>query len=170
MPFAFSAVSPTASAVGASNQGRTLRFVCPKTGTLANLSIYIAVSSGNIDVGIYDTNNALAGSRTRLWSNGSVACGTVNTWQAFTPNLAVTAGVEYDFAISADNNTAAFFKNSQLTNIAGGTLPSTYNVVSGGASPKQYGIIATQFPLGTAIAEASVTNSGFGFWFVGKIT
>jgi hypothetical protein len=167
-----------AAAVSAVNGARTVRWVCPKTGTLSSLWIGVAASSGNIEVAVYDTNDASAGNRSRLWHSGTTACGSTNAWQAFTPSLAVTAGVQYEFLIAADNTTATFIKTVGGSAAAAlSSFPSTANVVAGGATWKPYGVVlvtagitASPFAANATISEAQWTGGAFGYFFIGQIT
>src|SRR5580698_7956871 len=95
------------NAQGGANRVYMGRVVIPKSGILHNLSIYVGVSSGNIDVGIYDTGDASPGNYTRLNSKGGVACPAGGAWQIiYDPAMAVTAGQVYMFALGCDNTTA----------------------------------------------------------------
>jgi hypothetical protein len=170
-PFPINGVVSAGQSVGNVNGGRGVRFVCPKTGTLGSLSVFVVASSGNLDVGIYDTGDALAGSRTKLWSAGSTSVSASSTFQAtLSPNLAVTIGKQYEFVLSSDNTTATFAKSPGTPVNAFGTLPSGFNVVAGGASPKMWALLTSVFPLPATITEASYAVGGVGYWFVGKIT
>jgi hypothetical protein len=156
---------------GAVNGGRAIRWVCPLTGTLGTLWILVTASSGNVDVGIYDTGDASAGNRSQLYHSGSTACGAANGWQAFSPALSVTAGAEYEFILSADNATATFLRyTTGFAANSSDSMPATANVVSGGATWKPVALLTSVFPLPSTISEAGMAVGGTGYFFLGKIT
>lgn len=87
-----------------------LSAVCrvPVTGTLRDLMLPVVVSSGNVSVTVYSVA-ALYGSRTRLWTSGSVAAPGSSGWHIIgDPALAVTAGQLIALGMSCDNTTATF--------------------------------------------------------------
>lgn len=155
---AFEVLNCPTAAVGVANSLYGQRFVAQKTGVITALAVYIAVSSGNMDAAIY--NNA-ATTRARLWSAGSTAVGTVNTWQVFTPNLAVTEGDHFDCAIAADNATVSYGKDTAPTNVGVGqctapmlTVPST-----GGGGNKVAWTIVTSFPAPATLTESALITT-----------
>lgn len=145
----------TTLAVFSINEARGTRVVVPRTGTLSDIAVYVGVSSGNIDVGVYDTT---ATTRNKLYSSGSTACPAANGWRIVaTAALAVTAGDEIDLALSADNATASFGRYvSAGSGVA--TLPAGFWPTPLGTSKQLQWTIASQFPLPTTLTEASLGN------------
>jgi hypothetical protein len=137
------------------NDARGMRMVMPRSGTLKDFAIWIATTSGNVDVGIYDTVSGTAG---KLWSSTSTACGTVNTWQVVgDPNLAVTRGQHVDFVIGCDNATAAFGRVPPPVNPLLIQLPTNFMPSPQGALPKFAWRASASFPLPTSFTEAAKT-------------
>lgn len=160
-PTLFSGVSN----VGGANGGKSLRVVVPKTGNLRDVAVYVGVSSGNVDVGVYST----ASTRAKLWSSGSVACPAANGWGIVgDPNLAVTAGQQLDLWLSCDNTTATFGRVF-VTNAAQSTLPTGFWPANG-AEPKINGQANSVFPLPSTIAEASITNNSYNIALIARVS
>jgi hypothetical protein len=137
------------------NDARGMRMVMPRSGTLRDFAVWIATTSGNVDVGIYDTVSGTAG---KLWSSTSTACGTVNTWQVVgDPNLVVSRGQHVDFVIACDNATAAFGRTTVPVNAALIQLPTNFMPSPQGASPKFAWRAATSFALPGSFTEAAKT-------------
>lgn len=151
---AFEVLNCSTAAVGVANSLYGQRFVAHKTGKITALAVYIAVSSGNMDAAIYD---CAVTTRARLYSAGSTAVGTVNTWQVFVPNLAVVEGDHFDVAIAADNATVSFGKDAAPTNVAVGqaTTPMLISPQGGGLNKIAW-TIATSFPAPATLTEASL--------------
>jgi hypothetical protein len=147
---------PTAS-VGVANSLYGQRFIAHKSGTITAAAVYIAVSSGNMDLAIYNTAPT---TRAKLYSAGSTAVGTVNTWQVFVPNLAVTEGDHFDVAIAADNATVSWGKNTAPTNVAvgQGTAPMLQASGGGGANKIAWTIV-TSFPCPATLTESALITT-----------
>lgn len=147
---------PTA-AVGVANSLYGQRFIAHKTGKITALAVYIAVSSGNMDAAIYD---CAATTRAKLYSAGSTAVGTVNTWQVFTPNLAVNEGDHFDCAIAADNATVSWGKDNVPTNVgvAQGTTPMLVSPQGGGLNKLAWTIV-TSFPCPATLTESALITT-----------
>ena len=146
------------AALPAANRAQGFRVIVPVTGTLNQVHIYVGVSSGNIDVGILDTT---ATTRNRLWNSGSIACPAANGWRKIgDPGLSVSAGDHLDFYLNADNTTATFMRGLSLQTAAAVTVPilALPSPLGGAAILAWQGPAAT-FPLGTTLAEASMTAS-----------
>jgi len=118
---------------------RAWLIVCEVTQpcTITGIRIGVTVSSGNIDVGLYDA------SFSRLASSGSTACPTANTKATvnFTASAVITPGTYY-LALTADNTTVTFTR-SGLDTIMGlcfqntafplpTTITPTYTGIGGG--------------------------------------
>jgi hypothetical protein len=154
---AFEVLNCPTAAVGVANSLYGQRFIAQKTGVITQLAVYIAVSSGNMDAAIY---NCAVTTRARLWSAGSTAVGTVNTWQVFTPNLAVNEGDHIDAAICADNATVSFGKDTAPTNVGVGqcTAPML-NAPGGGGANKVAWTIVTSFPAPATLTESALITT-----------
>jgi hypothetical protein len=155
-----------ASALNA-NDARGQRVICRKTGVLTDLAVFVGTSSGNVDIGVYDDT---ATTRNKLYSSGSVACGTANTWQLFTGiTLAVVAGRHYDLALACDNATATFGRAASFTQAAAPNLPTNFWPAPNGGVNKLHWVKATAFPLPSTIAESAFTTAtGYPF-IMGRI-
>ena len=103
--------------------------------TIKRILVWIGTSSGNIDVGIYDTDG------TRRVSSGSTAMGATNTTQIFDiADTALSPGTYY-MAMVVDNITAQFNRIYPQYNMMYGIreetsafpLPSTATIVEHGA-------------------------------------
>lgn len=113
----------TFGALGANQMGAR-RVVIPYDGTLHGLTVMIGTSSGNIDLGIWNT---AVTTRALLYSSGSIACGTANSWQTpVDPNLVVKRGDHLDFAVASDNGTATFARGPATITTNIGDLPPGY--------------------------------------------
>lgn len=147
------------------------RVVVPKSGQLRDLAVYVGTQSGNIIGAVYDTGDALAASRTKLWDSGSVAVGSANAWQVIgDPNVAVTKGQQLDLMVATDNATAAF---GRATLIAGGqaTLPSGFFAPTGGATGKlAFRVSPGSFTAPSTVAEGSVAAIGSQFLIMARIS
>lgn len=154
---AFTVMNCPAASVGVANVLYGQRFVAHKSGKITALAAYIAVSSGNMDIAIYD--NAVT-TRARLYSAGSTAVGTVNTWQVFVPNLAVLEGDHFDVALSADNATVSWGRDTAPTavGVQQGTAPMLTSVQGGGLNKLAWSIAAS-FPAPATLTEASLVTT-----------
>lgn len=139
------------------------RVTIPKTGVLHDLSVFVGTVSGNYSVSVYDTGDALPGSRTKLWDSGSVsvAAGT-NVYKIVgDPSLPVVIGQQLDFGYSAGNTTLTTGRLNLGVAGQSGPLPAGFNVPSGGAQAKMSSQGPGLSPTGTwpaTIAEASLTS------------
>ena len=161
-----------AGGTGLTNRILAVRVVVPKTGVLHDISVYIGATSGNMIAGVYDTGDALAGSRTLLWSSASTAVGSANNWQVVgDPALSVTAGQQLDLAIMADNVTVTFGR-ALFANGNQAQLPANFIPATGGASPKmQWANNAVSFAMPSAITEAncSISLTGQAPMIIGRV-
>lgn len=161
-PLAYS-YPPTSVGVLVALRISIVRFVMPRAGTLAGIAYWIGTSSGNYDCGVYDTGEASAGNRTRLYNTGSTAMPAGGQWREFAaPALAVTAGQSLDIAIHVDNATATLGRWVMGSSANGVLFPAGYFDAPGGASPKTMGQGPTSGAIGlpATIAEASVGDPG----------
>lgn len=154
----------TAQTTFTANDARGVRMVMPRSGTLRDLAIWVAIQSGNLDIGLYDT---LSGTSGKIYSSTSVACPAANAWQIIgNPNQAVTQGQHIDFVLACDNATAAFGRVGAIVNNAAVQLPTNFMVSPQGALPKTAWRAATSFPLPTSFTEAAKTVSGGAIPFI----
>lgn len=153
-PSVWTLLNCPSAAVNVANSLYGQRFIAHKTGVITGLAYYVAVSSGNVDVAIYNT---AVTTRAKLYSAGSTAVGTVNTWQMFAPNLAVTEGDHFDCAIAFDNGTASVGKDTIPTNVAVsvGTAPMLA-APGGGGGNKLAWTIVTSFPAPATLTESAL--------------
>lgn len=104
-----------------------VRWVAPATGTLAGIATYFDTTSGNYEVGVFDTSS---GTRNRLYTSGSVAFPAGGVWiELGTPGISVTRGDHLDLCIRADNATVRLAYLEYAAGIGtafGGPLPSGY--------------------------------------------
>lgn len=141
------------------------RVIVPRTCTISDIALFMSVSSGNYDVGIYD---ATVTPRTPLYRKGSTACSTLtaNTWSvAGTPNLSVTAGQAIDLVCEFDNATAQFLRVPLLAS-GQATMPAAnWTTGTDGSSAGVDGFLAwqvdTTFPLGTSHTPGAAGNYPF---------
>lgn len=146
-----------AAVISGANRTVTARTVAPKTGFIRDMVIACAVSSGNIDVGVYDTGDTTTTVRTLKGHSGSIACPTaasgklVVTWDPGAGAIACTAGQQFEFALACDNVTATFYR------VAPGLAwyPDAFWAVPGAALPKAAAVVVTAFPMLNTVAEAS---------------
>lgn len=162
LPLAFQSL-PSGHAVVANLRSYFMRFVMPKTGTLAGIAYWIAIASGNYDCGVYDTGEASAGNRTRLFSTGSTAVPAAGWKELATPNLSVTRGQHVDIMIAFDNTTVSVGRQVNSSNTGSPTiLPNTYAAAAGGANSKVMGLSSTlgSLVLPTSFSEAVFLDAG----------
>lgn len=145
------------------NEARMSRAVAPRSGVVRKLGIYVGAQSGNIDVGIFDTNVP----RARGASSGSLACPAIG-WQllTLTAPFTVQQGVSYEMAVACDNAVATFghFNGAQAT-----ALPTGWWPTPGGAAPKANPRMAAAFPLPATMAEASLIQDSGRVFIVGAL-
>lgn len=169
-PPLWSAVASVAPAAPGANAVWGCRVIVPSAGTLHDLAVYVGTSSGNCRVGVYDTGDAVAGTRTRLYDSGSVAVPASNGWRIIAdPALTVTAGQELELAINCDNGVVTLGKIA-LTNAALGTLPANFIPVTGGASPKlNWSNSPGTFTIPAGILEANVNPNASMFPIIARV-
>jgi hypothetical protein len=136
------------------------RVVIPHSGVLHDLAAYHATASGNHRLAIYDTGDAVNGSRSLLYETGSVALAGSNVWQVPKEEaiIPVKKGQALDFVMMADNTTATF---GRVTTAASpqGKLPPGYLPVKGEAEPK----LAWSYAVGAYAAfPATITEANCG--------
>lgn len=154
---AFEVLNCPAASVGVANSLYGQRFVAHKTGKIVGLAVYIAVSSGNMDIAIYD---CAVTTRARLYSAGTTAVGTVNTWQVFVPNLAVTEGDHFDVALAADNATVSYGKDTAPTAVGVGQATTPMLIApQGGGLNKIAWTIVTSFPAPATLTESALITT-----------
>lgn len=151
------------------NGAKILRVICPSAGHLRDISVFIATSSGNISLAVYDTGDAVAGTLTRLATSGAIACGTGNAWQSYDPNLAVTAGQQLALFISADNGTVTFGGTSALTNMQA-SLPTGFITTAAWPGGLWGQLAATVHPAPTSFLASSLANTGTFPCLLARIT
>lgn len=141
------------------------RVVIPKAGTLSGFFVFVSTSSGNIRGAVYDTGQASSTVRTRLWDGGSTASA-ANWLSLGAPNITVTEGQHVDFAVMADNATAAFGRTAVLSGV--GNLPGGY----GSLVNAKFGWTNSpgSFATPSSVAEASATVIHVAYAIVGIIT
>lgn len=136
----------------AANRLTVCRVIVPVTGTLVDFRVFCGGVGNNVIGAVFDTGDSAAGSRTRLWSSGSVAA--VTGWLDLgDPNLAVTAGQQLDLGLITDGNTATFGRMAIPSGLA--DLPAGFWPVDGGASPK----VAWRRDVGSFSVPTSVTEA-----------
>lgn len=130
------------------------RFIAHKTGRILSVHFFLNASSGNVDLAIYDCAPT---TRARLWSAGSTAVGTAQSWQTFAPNLAVSEGDHFDVAIAFDNATASVGRDSSavLNSVASGA-PTMLAAPQGGGANKLAWTIVTSFPAPATLTETAL--------------
>lgn len=151
-PYALGQMTGVA-ALGAANRTSGCLVSIPATGILKDIIIWVGTSSGNIDVGIYDTKNP----RNRLWSLGTTACPVTTAWANLgDPNIHLQQGQVVDFHIACDNNTATFGQYNRVTSHD----PLPIGVIAGHeATPYISYQVATSFVLPTTLSQANFLAS-----------
>jgi hypothetical protein len=93
----------SASAFGTANRVVVIKFLVNADITVGTVHFALGASSGNLDIGIYDT------SLNRLGSTGSFAApGTGQRSRALSGSVALSGGTAYYAACAADNGTLKF--------------------------------------------------------------
>jgi hypothetical protein len=148
------------------------RVIVPKSGQLRDLAVYIQTQAGNLIGVVYDTGDALAASRTKLWDSGSVAAAASGSWQILgDPNLAVTKGQQLDIGVANDNGAAAFGRVGGVATSSPTTLPSAFWAAPGGATPKLgWRHSPGSFIVPATIAEASLAAIASVFFVMARIS
>jgi hypothetical protein len=165
-------LDPLSMNVGSSPTANNIlacRVVVPASGILRDFAVYIAVTSGNVRGGVYDTT----ATRTLLWDSGSVPAGAANAWQVLgSPGLVVAAGQELDFAIIVDNATVTIGRFTAFAaNPNAFLLPANFILVGGGAAPRliwQYS--PGSFALAASIPEASLQGITGGPVLIARVS
>lgn len=147
--------APNSLVVLGANTAYGCRVIIPKTGVLHDLAAYVGVSSGNVDIGVYDTTLT---TRNKLYSSGSIACPAANGWRIFAdPALYVTAGQHLDLVLVPDNATASFLRFA--TGAANAWwLPTGFLTSPLGGIPKWHWSKVTTFPLPATLAESALAQ------------
>jgi hypothetical protein len=154
------------STAAVANVMRGCRIIVPKAGTISSFFVFMATSSGNIRGSIYDTGQASATVRTRLWDGGSTVSAT-NWLNLGNPALSVAAGDQLDFAVMADNAVAAWgrtttLSTTQMVSPAGYNTPVTETLLWS-HSPGSFANPST-------IAEAGIAAGGFSILIAAGIS
>lgn len=172
VPAITNSVSIEASNTIGANLARLVRVVVPRTGTLHDLTVFVTTASGNHIGFVYDTGDATAGVRSKLWDSGSVAVVGANAWQVVgDPAIAVTAGQQLDIGIVPDNATVSYGRTAALTASAASVLPAGFFPAPGGASPKLVGAVTFgSFAAPGTIAEASITVNSSVYAIFARVT
>lgn len=124
-------VMVSASASGAANMMKINRYVVRKTGTLKDVAIWCAGTSGNVRAAVYDVGVATTAVYTRLWDGSSTATG-ANQWiNMGDPDLSVTAGDHLMIGVVFSDNTATFGRQIILSGSA--ELPASYGPAAAGS-------------------------------------
>jgi hypothetical protein len=153
---AITAFNVSSTSVWTANDARGVRFIAQKGGKVTEIGFYVGVSSGNVDMGIYD---CAVTTRAKLFSSGTTACGTVNTWQAFAvTGVTVNEGDNFDVALAVDNGTVSVGRLAAPTN-AGVQLNVAVKSPTGGGAGKMAWSIATSFPLPATLTETALVTT-----------
>lgn len=106
------------------NQGVLARAEAPRSGTLADLALFIITAAGNISVAIYD---AATTTLTRLFTTGAIACPAAGGWNvvAASPGVTVVKGSQYYFLVSTDSSTTGFGRATMI-NTSAFQVPANY--------------------------------------------
>lgn len=137
--------------IGTSNRAIYAPCIVPTALTLTGVRIVVAVQSGNISVGLYDSGGS------RVATSGAVGCpasGPANV--SFTGNYSAVAG-RYYLAFSCDNTTATFLFQDASSGATGAALakfqatahpiPTTMTPGAGTVSPLSFlGLVSGGFP------------------------
>lgn len=162
MPSLVSAVPPQLFTLVQANTATLVgcRVTVPKSGVLHDISTILSAVAGNVRVGIYDTGDAVVGTRTLLYDSGSVAVAVASVWQVIgDPALAVTAGQQLDFAVVTDIAQVG----CTASNANSYQLPASFWPAAGGVAPVLAWYKALAFgALPTPLATAGLTAVGLG--------
>lgn len=153
------------------NRRYVQRVIIPRSGKLRDIAVYQGAQSGNIRVAVYDTGDAAAGKRTRLWESGSVATPAANGWRVIgDPDLDVVAGQQLDLIVCYDNNTATIGRYAVAFSAASVVLPVGFNPLPGGASPKLAASAGDSFTMPATFDEANLEGANSSPCIIGRIT
>lgn len=157
---AISLLDVSSTSVWTANDARGVRCIATRSGTVSAVGFYVGVSSGNVDMGIYDT---AATTRARFWSSGTTACGTVNTWQVFTVTaglVRVAEGDHFDVALAVDNATVSVGRLAAPTNAGVQLMTAPFlQSQTGAGGNKLAWSIATSFPLPATLTETGLVTT-----------
>lgn len=145
------------------------RVTIPYSGVLHDISVPIGTHSGNCILGIFDTS---ATTRNQLYTSGSVAPGSDNTWYTAPtdPALTVSAGDELDFALVADNATMTFGRCATLVAAALSQMPTGFWPSPLGGSNRIYASKAASFPLPATVSEATLATASAVPCIIARLT
>lgn len=149
--------SLTTGNVWAANQLKAVRVVCPVAGTLTDLAICVGTQSGNISVGVYDTNGD---PQNRLFTTGAIACPAAG-WTivaAGSLGVTVTAGKVLDLAVSADNAVIVLNGANGTANVS--VFPAPYYTAGGAVAGRATWGLAGGHPLPATVSDAAKAVSG----------
>lgn len=132
------------TALGAANRARWQCFTCQLPHAVTSVRLWVGASSGNIDVGIYDSTGA------KLGSSGSVACpaGAAGRSVNLSSTVHLIPGETYWAVLAADNNVATFMMNTASVGIL---RPS--NTVLGGFMEAAFPLPATLVSAGENMTD-----------------
>jgi hypothetical protein len=125
-------------------------------------------AAGNVCLAVYETT---AGSNTwqRIWTSGSVPCGTIAQWHEIliaAGQCPIVKGKRYMMSWAADNTTASI---ARISSAAAGLaqLPSGFG---GNASERtESSFLAAQFPLQPTVDATAVSPDNTTVLVLGKI-
>lgn len=148
------------------------RVICPTTGILRDIAVFVGVSSGNYRVGIYDTGSVGApGVRTRRFASGIIPVGGSDGWRVIVdPGFDVIAGDELDLAINCDNGSVTL-GNVAMVSAAMAQLPAGFIPLTGGAAPKMNWINSPGgFVMPVSVSEAGCVPNTLMFPLIARIS
>ena len=136
--------------VGSANSAVLVAFENRSPVTMNGVRLKVTSSSGNVDVGVYDSNG------NRLGSSGSTVCPATgkSTINFITPASLYTPGVHY-LALAADNISAAFSLSGADALLGVYSFPTSFPLPT---SFSMTGLTATNLPF----ALAGVVAGGLG--------
>lgn len=120
---------------------------------ISTMRTFIGTASGNIDIGVYQSDGTTL---TRLSSTGSTPASGTNAIQAIALASPVTPspGIDYYFAVAADNTTVTLARSAGTTVIS--------------AIGAQVMTLAASFPLPSTIALGSASGTSYSVWLHGS--
>lgn len=143
------------AATAVANRAYGFRVVCRKSGTLASIYCINTASTGNYDVGVYDTAPT---TRTALYRKGSTAMPTAGQMLLASPNLSVYAGQHVDLVIAFDG-TPAIARHHGTSVTAGCQVPTAAFPSPDGGLANLYWTVDTSMPLPATFSEAGHSAS-----------
>jgi hypothetical protein len=150
------------------NRGRFCAAYCQKSGDVRSVAWWPVASSGNVCLSIYETTVG-SNTWTRIWTSGSIPCGTAAQWHEILIGAGVcpvVKGKRYMYGIAADNSTVSV---ARVSSAAAGLaqLPSGFG---GAASDRtEASFLNTQFPAQPTVDATAVTPDNTTALIVGKI-